>query len=223
VVTTVDTAALRRLLDDGAVLLEVLTAEDFGEEHLPGARLVPLDALDDEAVGDLDRARPVVVYGFDSEDDRGARAAAGLEALGFEDVHHYAIGKIGWLAEGGEAEGRRRPEQRVAWIARDDVPVLAGDATVADATAVFGPEDDVAVVLDPDRVVLGLVRREVLGLPGETPIADVLQPGPSTFRPSMTIRELVGYFRSSDEARAIVSTLDGTWIGLIRRADVLDG
>ena len=31
-----------------------------------------------------------------------------------------------------------------------------------------------------------------------TPVAEVLQPGPSTFRPSMTIAELVTYFRDTN-------------------------
>jgi hypothetical protein len=37
----------------------------------------------------------------------------------------------------------------------------------------------------------------------------------------MTIRELVGYFRKSDESRALITTNGGEWIGLIRREDVL--
>lgn len=219
-VTEVDTAALRPLL--GLVqLVEVLPADDFAQEHLPGATNVPITEIDD---ADLDSSRPTVVYAFDLQDDRAFRAAARLEAKGFADVRVYAAGKVAWLADGLPSEGLRRPEQRVAAIARTEgVPTLAGDASIADAIRALGPDDTVAVVLGSDDVVLGLLRRETLGLAPSTLVADVLQPGPSTFRPSMTIAELVDYFRSSDERWAVVSTLGGKWIGLIRREDVLDG
>jgi rhodanese-related sulfurtransferase len=222
VVSPIDTDALRRLLSSGARLLEVLPRADYDEEHLPGAESLPLDELTEEAVAHLDRHAPLVVYGFDHECDRSSRAAHRLEHLGFTDVHDYVPGKVAWLGEGLPGEGRRRPEQRVSAIADPDVPRIPADATIGDAAELLAGAD-LGVVLTDDGVVLGLLRREVLGLDPKLLVADVLQPGPSTFRPSMTIKELIGYFRSSDENRAIVSTLGGRWIGLIRRQDVLDG
>ena len=218
--TELDTAALQRALRGDVQLVEVLAADEYDEEHLPGARNVPLADLDD---ADLDPQRPTILYGFDLQDDRAHRAAARLAATGFADVRVYAAGKVAWLAEGLPSEGRRRPEQRVASIARtEDVPTVPGDATLADAASAFADRDsEVAVVLGPENVVLGVLRRETLGLAPSTLVADALQPGPSTFRPSMTIAELVEYFRSSDERRAIVSTAGGRWLGLIRREDVL--
>ena len=213
----ITTAELHRLIDDAGdvQLVEVLPADEYAEEHLPGATNASLD--------DLDPTRPIVVYGFDLQDDRPHRAAAHLQARGAADVRVYAEGKIGWLAEGHPGEGQRRPEQRVGAIARrDGVATIRGDATLADAAPHFTTDDDVAVVLGADDVVLGVLRRETLGLPPTTPVADVLQPGPSTFRPSMTIAELVDYFRRSHERRAVVSTAGGRWLGLITREDVLD-
>ena len=223
---TLDTDALRRRLEGGdpVQLLEVLPAAEFADERLPGARHVPLGELTGERVTaeGLDPSAPTVVYGFDLEDDRGHRGAARLEALGFTDVAVYAVGKIGWLADGLPSEGHRRTEQRVGGIATTEgVPQVPHDATVADAAKLVG-DADVGIVVDGDGVVLGVVRPETFGLPVSTPVADVLQPGPSTFRPSMTVRELVEYFRSSHEHRAIVSTHAGVFLGLIRRQDVLD-
>jgi rhodanese-related sulfurtransferase len=226
-VTGVDTAALRRLLDDGDVqLVEVLPADDYDEEHLPGAVNVPLADLTADGLGraGVDLSRPIVVYGFDSECDRSPRAAARLEALGATTVHDFGPGKVAWLAEGLPSEGRRTPEQRVSAIADPDVPLVPGTATVGEAEVIVrGAGADLGIVVDDELVVLGVVRSETFGLPADLPVADVLQPGPSTFRPSMTIAELVSYFEDSDEQRAIVSTLGGRWIGLIRRSDVLDG
>lgn len=225
-VTRVDTAALQRLIGEGvaAQLVEVLPAGDYEEEHLPGAIHLPLADLTDDGLAraGVDLSRPIVVYGFDHEDDRCARAAARLEALGATAVHEYGPGKVAWLADGLPAEGQRRPEQRVSSIADPDVPLVPGGATIAEAAAIVG-DAEVGIVVNDERVVLGVLRRETFGLPGDLPVADALQPGPSTFRPSMTIAELVTYFEDSDERRAIVSTLGGHWIGLIRREDVLDG
>ena len=61
----IDHAALRRLLDDGAQLVEVLPAEEYAEEHLPAAINIPLKRLDAATARVLDRLRPVVVYCFD--------------------------------------------------------------------------------------------------------------------------------------------------------------
>ena len=211
-VVEVDTAAVRDLL--GTVqLLDVQPQDDYDEEHLSGAIRRIHDVQEDE---------PVVVYGTDAQDDLPHRAAAELERRGCTDVRVYRGGMVAWLAEGLPSEGRRRPEQRIAAIATRDVPTVPGDATVADAASAFGQDDDVAVVLDRHDVVLGILRRETLGLPPDTPVADGLQPGPSTFRPSLTIAELVDYLRKSDERRAIVSTPSGRFLGLIRREDVLD-
>lgn len=63
--TGVGLAELKRLLDEGAQLVEVLPAAEYAEEHLPGAINIPLKELDATAVEPLDRSRPVVVYCWD--------------------------------------------------------------------------------------------------------------------------------------------------------------
>lgn len=56
---------VRRLLDRGAQLVEVLPKEEFDEEHLPGAINIPLRRIDARAGERLDPSRPVVVYCWD--------------------------------------------------------------------------------------------------------------------------------------------------------------
>ena len=57
---------LRRLLDEGAQLVEVLPREEYAEEHLPGAVNLPLKELDAKTSAQLDPGTPVVVYCWDS-------------------------------------------------------------------------------------------------------------------------------------------------------------
>jgi hypothetical protein len=62
----IERGEVRRLLADGAHLVEVLPAEDFNEDHLPGAVSIPLRRIDAGTVGGLDKDRPVIVYCWDS-------------------------------------------------------------------------------------------------------------------------------------------------------------
>jgi rhodanese-related sulfurtransferase len=61
-----DRAEVQSLVDRGAQLVEVLGADEFGQDHLPGAINLPLRKIETEARRQLDPSRPVVVYCFDS-------------------------------------------------------------------------------------------------------------------------------------------------------------
>ena len=58
--------AVRKLIDRGAQLVEVLPREDFVEDHLRGSINLPLREIDADGARRLDRGRPVVVYCWDS-------------------------------------------------------------------------------------------------------------------------------------------------------------
>jgi rhodanese-related sulfurtransferase len=60
--TRVTRYELKRLVEDGAQLVEVLPPEEYTEEHLPGAINLPLKTLTAETAETLDRTRPVIVY-----------------------------------------------------------------------------------------------------------------------------------------------------------------
>jgi rhodanese-related sulfurtransferase len=63
--TGINLPELRRLIDRAQVV-EVLPEHEYAEMHLPGAINLPLKRLDAASVTALDRARPVVVYCWDS-------------------------------------------------------------------------------------------------------------------------------------------------------------
>jgi rhodanese-related sulfurtransferase len=63
--TKIDRDGVRRLLDRGAQLVEVLPSSEYEEDHLPGAVNIPLRQIERQADRLLDRDRPVIVYCWD--------------------------------------------------------------------------------------------------------------------------------------------------------------
>jgi len=63
---SIDRHRLRQLLDGGMQLVEVLPADEYAEEHLPGALNIPLKQLDANTARQLDIHRPVAVYCWDA-------------------------------------------------------------------------------------------------------------------------------------------------------------
>ncbi len=61
----IDRERVLELMERGAQIVEVLPAEEYDDEHLPGAVNLPLRELDAERAATLDRSRPVVVYCYD--------------------------------------------------------------------------------------------------------------------------------------------------------------
>jgi rhodanese-related sulfurtransferase len=61
----IDRDRVQELVRSGAQLVEVLPAEEYGDEHLPGAVNIPLKKLNEETAAQLDRSRPVIVYCYD--------------------------------------------------------------------------------------------------------------------------------------------------------------
>ena len=56
---------VRRLVEEGAQLVEVLPREEYEQEHITGAVNIPLKELDQETTAELDRDAPVIVYCHD--------------------------------------------------------------------------------------------------------------------------------------------------------------
>lgn len=66
--TAIDRHRVQQLLAERqAQLVEVLPAAEYEDEHLPEAISIPLKQLDRQSTSRLDRARPVIVYCYDSQ------------------------------------------------------------------------------------------------------------------------------------------------------------
>ena len=62
----IDRDGVRRLMEQGAQIVEVLPAREYSEDHLPGAINLPLRKIEADASRVLDPSRPIVVYCWDS-------------------------------------------------------------------------------------------------------------------------------------------------------------
>jgi rhodanese-related sulfurtransferase len=58
----IDREQVRRLMEQGAQIVDVLPAKEYGEDHLPGAINLPLRRIEADASRALDPGRPIVVY-----------------------------------------------------------------------------------------------------------------------------------------------------------------
>ena len=150
------------------------------------------------------------------------RAAARLEHLGFSNVFEYKPGKVDWMAAGLPTEGENSTHPRAADVARKDVPTCALDERLGDVAKRAGAAGwDAAVVVDERRTVLGLLRTAELRKNPELRIEEAMRPGPSTFRPYVTIKEMADYMVEHDLASSPITTSYGVLIGLLLRSDAL--
>ena len=91
-----------------------------------------------------------------------------------------------------------------------EVPTCDAGATVADARAAIGDADAVVIVAG-DGLVVGDIDAEALaGLAGDAALLDVMEPVPTTVRPSVTVAALAGAGGGS----RLVTTSAGRLLGL---------
>jgi len=64
--TEIDRNQVKKLVERGAQVVEVLPPDEYEEDHLPGAISLPLRRLETESGHILDRTRPVIVYCWDT-------------------------------------------------------------------------------------------------------------------------------------------------------------
>ena len=105
---------------------------------------------------------------------------------------------------------------RVADVALRDVPTCRVDENVrAVRDRVADGGWDVCVVVDDGRVVLGLITGENVDGDPLTPVDQVMDSGPTTFRPNVAVGTLPEYVKTQRIPRALVTTSDGVLIGLL--------
>lgn len=79
--------AKEKIINDGAILLDVRTEEEYNEKHIDGASLLPLDEIDIDHISQLvsDKDTPIIVYCRSG--NRSQQAREKLIALGYSKVY----------------------------------------------------------------------------------------------------------------------------------------
>jgi len=149
----------------------------------------------------------------------GPRAAWRLEYLGFAQVFDYTAGKADWLAAGLPGAGQFATTPHIGDLARWDVPTCSLADRIGDANERARASGwETCVVVNAERVVLGLLGKRALDADPATPVEQIMDPSPSTFRPNVSLEEMAHYVREHDLTRVWITTWEGTLVGLLERA-----
>ncbi len=148
------------------------------------------------------------------------RAAWRLEGLGFERVYDYVPGKADWFASGLPKEGRLASVPTIGDAARRNVPTCAPAEKVENARdRVRAAGWDACVVVNKERVVLGLLREKEVSSGSGATVEQVIRSGPTTFRPDVPVGKLAKRMRERGAHTVLVTTSDGRLVGLLYRDD----
>jgi predicted transcriptional regulator len=83
-------------------------------------------------------------------------------------------------------------------------------------------EDDLCVVVNDERIVLGDLRGKALKADPSTPVEDIMNPGPSTYRPNVSVTQMAHHLIKTGARKVLVSDADGHLLGWLSFQDVLN-
>ena len=89
---------------NGFLLIDVRSVQDFEECHIPGAVNLPYRKISAESTAQFSKELPMVTYCWSPGCNSATKAAARLSALGFQ-VKEMLGGIEYWRREGGPVEG----------------------------------------------------------------------------------------------------------------------
>ena len=125
------------------------------------------------------------------------------------------------MGAGLPTEGTNAQRPRLVDVVRRDVPTCSLDERLGDVrhravTAGW----DACVVVSQERIVLGLLRAKELDADPDLPVEHVMRPGPSTYRPYVSVEELRRTMTERNMDSSPVTTSDGKLVGLVRKQDI---
>ena len=90
-------AQAHKLMEEGALLVDVREQSEYDEVHADGAQLLPLSELESR-FAELPKGQPLLMICRSGA--RSARAGEYLLANGYDDVTNVAGGTNAWVEEG---------------------------------------------------------------------------------------------------------------------------
>jgi CBS domain-containing protein len=136
-------------------------------------------------------------------------------------VYDYRTGKQDWMGAGLPTEGTNNEQPRLIDVVRRDVPTCSLGERLGDVRSrVTAAGWDACVVVSQEGCVLGLLRAEELRADPRLPVDQVMRPGPSTYRPYVSVTEMRRIMLERNLPNSPVTTSDGKLVGLVRQQDV---
>jgi CBS domain-containing protein len=127
------------------------------------------------------------------------------------------------MAAGWPTEGTNTQHPRAGDLARKDVPTCGLKEKVVEVrTRAKEKGWDAAVVVNDERVVFGLLRSNELESEAHVLIEHAMRPGPSTFRPYVSLHEMLHFMVDHKVESSPITTSDGRLVGLLLQKDVAD-
>lgn len=140
--------------------------------------------------------------------------------MGFKQVYRYAAGKLDWFAFGLPMQGGFASYLRAIDVVRRDVPTCRLKDRVGE---VYRHCQDigwkVCLVVTESNVVLGRLRREAWAANPQIPVEEVMENGPTTFRPDNFLEPLVRRMQEKKVGSVIITNSDGVLLGILFRKD----
>ena len=136
-------------------------------------------------------------------------------------MYDYRAGKQDWMGAGLPTEGTNAERLRLVDVVHRDVPTCSLGERLSDVrTRAIAAGWDACVVVSQERVVLGLLRARELQADPQLLVEHVMRPGPSTYRPFVSVEEMRRIMIDRNLENSPVTTSDGKLVGLVRKQDV---
>ena len=136
-------------------------------------------------------------------------------------MYDYGTGIQDWKGAGLPIEGTNTQRPRLIDVVRRDVPTCSLSERLGDVRdRALAAGWDACVVVSQERVVLGLLRSKELQADPDLPVERVMRPGPSTYRPFVSVAEMRGIMTERNMENSPVTTSNGKLVGLVRQQDV---
>jgi CBS domain-containing protein len=117
-------------------------------------------------------------------------------------------------------EGAQAAVPRVGQFAREDVPQCGLSERIGDVRdRVRDAGWEVCVVVNEEKIVLGLVRERELAADANLTADQVMRSGPATYRPDALVTEVAERMEKRGANGVLITLSDGRLVGWLRRDD----
>lgn len=87
--------AKEQIINHGAILVDVRTEEEYNENHIDGAVLLPLDTINEETVAGIVESKDAAIIVYCKSGNRSRQAYQKLKDLGYSEVYDFGA-KSNW-------------------------------------------------------------------------------------------------------------------------------